>query len=82
MIRVILASHVGVALGQKSLEIQASTVKQALSLLSQRFGAPFDELLKSCRVLVCGTSIVYLDGLSTPLREGDELIVLPPMAGG
>ncbi len=33
-------------------------------------------------VLVNGRNIALLDGVGTPLHDGDEVVILPPTAGG
>lgn len=33
-------------------------------------------------VLVNGRNIALLEGVKTPLRDGDEIVILPPSAGG
>jgi molybdopterin converting factor small subunit len=34
------------------------------------------------RVMVNGQTIQFLQGMSTPLKEGDEVLILPPASGG
>lgn len=82
MVKVKLASHLGRALGQTQVEVEAPSVARLLSELSMRFGGPFDERIKVCKVIVNGTSVAFLKGTGTRLSDGDEVILLPPMAGG
>ncbi len=47
----------------------------------QLFDAP-DRLKRSYTVLVNGTSIYYLDGLKTVVRDGDEIVLMAFVTGG
>ena len=66
------------------------TVKSLLEMLSKRFGEKFDvEVLdadglpkKTVKIFVNGRDIDFLDGLSTVLKDGDEVALVPPVAGG
>jgi molybdopterin synthase sulfur carrier subunit len=40
------------------------------------------ELQRGVNLFVSDRSVRFLDGLSTPLEEGDELTLLPLLAGG
>jgi molybdopterin converting factor small subunit len=44
-----------------------------------RFGAGFAQVLDGSRVWVNGSEPIEADG---PLRDGDEVAVLPPVSGG
>jgi sulfur-carrier protein len=82
MIRVRFTSHLTQALGARTAEVDARTVKELLKALSGRFGRPFDERVKTCKVIVNGTSVAFLQGPATALSDGDEVVLLPPVAGG
>ncbi len=56
---------------------EGSTVHDLFALLSER-SAEFARVLAQC-ACACGDHIVPR---STMLREGDELALLPPVAGG
>ncbi|MCX7707302.1 MAG: MoaD/ThiS family protein [Anaerolineae bacterium] len=47
----------------------------------QLFEAP-ERLKRSYTVLVNGTSIYYLDGLHTVVRDGDEIVLMAFVTGG
>ncbi len=47
----------------------------------QLFDAP-DRLKCSYTVLVNGTSIYYLDGLNTRIKDGDEIVLMAFVTGG
>ena len=81
-------------IGQRLLEIElprGSTVDGCLKYMKERWG---DELasrlfhpnsvtvLPYVRIMVNGQSITFLEGMETPLKEGDEVLILPPASGG
>ena len=81
-------------IGQRLTEIdlpQGSTVEDFLTYVRERWG---DELsarlfdpdsgavLPYVRVMVNGQTIRFLEGMETPLKEGDEVLILPPVSGG
>ncbi len=75
-----------------SLEIENTTIKGVLELLSQRFGQDFKnsifnpktkEVHSHIKVLVNGRHYHNLPArLDTRLKEGDEVALFPPVAGG
>ncbi len=82
------------AIGQGLVEIDVrdgSTVADFLAHLKERWG---DELsghlfdpesgavLPHVRVMVNGQTIQFLLGMETALKEGDEVLLLPPASGG
>ncbi len=80
--------------GQRLTEIdlpQGSTVEDFLTYLGERWGNQlssrlFDPdsgaILPYVRIMVNGQTIDYLAGMQTPLKEGDEVLLLPPASGG
>jgi len=67
------------------------TVQDVLAALAQTYGQPAAQHLAPAadpsghpplRVMVNGRDIGVLDGRDTVLRNGDELLVLTPIAGG
>jgi len=66
------------------------TIKNLLETLSEKFGEKFDaEVLdadglpkKTVKIFVNGRDIEFLNGLSTVLKDGDEVALVPPVAGG
>ena len=80
--------------GQRLTEIdlpQGSTVEDFLTYLRERWGDKlstrlFDPdsgaVLPYVRIMVNGQTIHFLEGMETPLKEGDEVLILPPVSGG
>jgi len=77
--------------GKISLEFpEQVTVKNLIEVLSKNFGEKFNsEVLddnglpkKTIKIFVNGRDIEFLDGLSTNLKDGDEVSLIPPIAGG
>ncbi len=75
--------------GQGKVEAAAGTVGELLDALNQRFPGLKREMLDDrgevrnfINVFVNGTEIRQLRGLRTPLKETDEVAIIPAMAGG
>jgi len=81
-------------IGQGSIEIdlpQESTIADFLAYVKERWGDRLyphlfdtvnDTLHPYVRIMVNGRMIQYLQGMNTPLKEGDEVLILPPASGG
>ena len=68
-----------------------TSLKQALDILVDTYGEElrsnlFDpddgSPLQHVRLMVNGRDIAFLDGLQTVLRDGDEILIFPAVAGG
>ncbi|MGH3065550.1 MAG: ubiquitin-like small modifier protein 1 [Gaiellaceae bacterium] len=74
--------------GSRELEAHGDTVAEVIDDLVERFptlGAQLldnGELASYLNVYLGGEDIRTRDGLDTPVRHGDQLILLPAMAGG
>ncbi len=75
--------------GEGEASAQGGTVGEVLEELYGRFDALREriadgdgELRRFVNVYVGGEDIRFLDGLGTPVRAGDELTILPAVAGG
>ena len=81
-------------LGQRLTEIDlppGSTVEDLLTYLKSRWGDRLSNLLfepdgktvlPHIRIMVNGQAIQFLEGTKTPLKGGDEVLLLPPASGG
>lgn len=75
--------------GQARVELDGADVKELLNGLDERFEG-FRGLVRNERgevhhhvnVYVNGEEIGELQGLATPLKAGDEVSIIPALAGG
>ena len=73
--------------GESTAEVEGSTVGEVLDSLYERYGelrsriAEDGGLRRFVNVYVGGEDIRFLDGLNTPVRDGDEVTILPAVAG-
>ncbi|MCS7125359.1 MAG: MoaD/ThiS family protein [Aigarchaeota archaeon] len=77
--------------GRINIEVSEGTnIKSLIELLSQRYGERFTRevldnnglLKKTIKIFVNGRDIDFLNGLSTTIKDGDEIALIPPVAGG
>ena len=74
--------------GVRELDAHGSTVADVIENLVARFPAleaqllQHGELAEFVNVYVRGEDVRTHDGLDTEVRDGDQLILLPAMAGG
>jgi molybdopterin converting factor small subunit len=74
--------------GSRELEARGDTVAEVIDDLVERYPALGPQLLQEgelasfVNVYLGGEDIRTRDGLDTPVRRGDQLILLPAMAGG
>ncbi|HZU61974.1 MAG TPA: ubiquitin-like small modifier protein 1 [Solirubrobacteraceae bacterium] len=74
--------------GDATVEVDGSTVGEVLDALYDRYGelrsriAEDGGLRRFVNVYVGGEDIRFLDGLDTGVSEGDEVTILPAVAGG
>ena len=74
--------------GRAEAEVQGATVREALQALWSRHEgleqriASEGELRRFVNVYVGGEDVRFLEGLETPLTDGDEVTILPAVAGG
>ena len=75
--------------GRRHQRLSASTVKDLLETLLHVHGTAWREhvfdgrgLVNGVVVMVNGTNVVRLQGLSTALSSGDEVVLLPQFEGG
>jgi molybdopterin converting factor small subunit len=82
MVKVSFVSHLARTLGAREAQVDAGSVRALLRELSRRHGRPFDDAVRTCKVIVNGTNVAFLQGEGTTLADGDQVTLLPPMAGG
>ena len=82
----VLRANVG---GAKSLQVEGDSIRTVVSGLVERHPALGSQLLtedgdlnRFVNVYVNGQDVRYLSGLDTPVGPGDEVRLLPAMAGG
>ena len=81
-------------LGRRELELsvpKGSTVGALLALMIETWGEELSSFLfepesgqlrPHIRLMVNGRDVGFLNGMETVLREEDEILILPPVAGG
>ncbi len=74
--------------GEGETEVEASSVGEALELVFERYDGLRDritengELRRFVNVYAGGEDIRFGKGLDTPVGDGDEVTILPAVAGG
>ena len=74
--------------GEATAEVEGATVGEVLDSLYDRYGelrsriAEDGGLRRFVNVYVGGEDIRFLDGLDTQVSDGDEVTILPAVAGG
>jgi len=75
--------------GATAAQVDGSTVGEALDSLyaqhgelRERIAGDDGELRRFVNVYLRGEDIRFLDGLATPVADGDEVTILPAVAGG
>jgi len=74
--------------GARELDAQGSTVAEVIDDLVERYPPLAAQLLQDgelapfVNVYLGGEDVRTRDGLETPVTDGDQLILLPAMAGG
>ena len=74
--------------GASELKVEGSTVGEALDAVFDEHDGLRDritqdgDLRRFVNVYVSGEDIRFQDGLETPISDGDEVTILPAVAGG
>jgi sulfur-carrier protein len=74
--------------GEGETEVEGSSVGEVLDALYERYDGLRDritedgELRRFVNVYAGGEDIRFGDGLDTPVSDGDEVTILPAVAGG
>ena len=78
----------GVTEGESEIEVEGATVGEALDAVFDQHAELRERitddggLRRFVNVYVSGEDIRFQDGLETKLTEGDEVTILPAVAGG
>ncbi len=74
---------------ETTLELGDTTVKAVLEKLVQQFGPDFEkrilekgEIRRFVNLYVNGEDIRHLSGLESPVKDADEISILPAVSGG
>jgi len=62
--------------------LQNMTMKWGEELSSRLFEPETHRLFSHIQVMVNGRAMGFLNGIDTALHDGDEVLLLPPAAGG
>ena len=74
--------------GEKAVPAEGATLAEVLADLDARYSGIGDRLLdesglrRFVNVYVNDEDVRFLDGLATPLKDGDSITILPAVAGG
>jgi molybdopterin converting factor small subunit len=74
--------------GQSTVEVSGASVQEALDSLGAKYpgitGRLFDngQLRRFVNLYLNNEDVRYLDGLTTAVKDGDELAIIPAVAGG
>ncbi|KUK14608.1 MAG: MoaD/ThiS family protein [Synergistetes bacterium] len=83
MVKVKLFATLAQIARKRMVEVEATTASELLEKLSQIYGEEFRKELEGGMIfLVNGINIEHLDGLNTPLKDGDTVSIFPPIGGG
>ncbi len=74
---------------ERTTDVDADTVREALQELTDKYGDEFEERLmdngelrRFVNLYVNGDDVRHGDGLDTEISESDEISVLPAVSGG
>jgi len=76
--------------GEKTTDVEASTLKEAVSVLTAKFGDRFEDrifdergkLARFVNIYVNGKDIRFLNHLNTELNDEDNVSIIPAVGGG
>jgi len=74
--------------GKTTVEVAGNTVQAALADLGAKYPAVAERIFQNGRVrpfinvYLNNEDIRYLDNLATPVKDGDEVAIIPAVAGG
>lgn len=82
MIRVRFFGFIRSQTGVSSMDIDVGTVDDALRLISSEYDNIRLDMLKNSLIFVNSVNITELRMFKTILKDGDEVMILSPAAGG
>jgi len=96
MINVKLYTILGIKeiIGKREVKIDIpdnSSLSKFISEIIRRWGISITDMLfepgskklnSHLRLMVNGQDIAFLDGMDTKLKDGDEVMIFPPVSGG
>ena len=75
--------------GEESVRLEGKTLGEVLDGLETRYEGlrgklrgPRGELRRFVNIYVNDNDVRFLDGSTTPVSDGDEVIIIPAVAGG
>jgi len=76
--------------GEKKTEINATTLKDSFEKISEIMGDDFKRRVLEAdgsprsliNIYINGKNAAFTEGMDTPLKDGDEIYILPAVAGG
>lgn len=82
MVRVRFFSKFRLLLRTDCIELEAGRVDELLTKISAHYEGIEIEELRNSLIFVNGTSISELKLYKTPIKNGDEVVLFSPVAGG
>jgi len=91
LVKVVFPSIIAKATnGAKEITISASTLNEALNQLVTRYGESFKERVfntsgepkRSLNFYINGRNVRFINSLDSPLKDTDEVTILPSASGG
>lgn len=70
------------AAGTTSLDVEASSVGEALKVAGERYGPDFERVASICTILRGDERVDAAAAWETSIEPGDEIALLPPVSGG
>jgi molybdopterin synthase sulfur carrier subunit len=75
--------------GQEKIELDSSNIEECIATMEKRFPGMQERLLDESgqpryfvNIYVNGEDTRFLQGLATPIKSGDEVSIVPAVAGG
>jgi len=89
-IRITLYGTLARITGEKTTDLDALTVKEAIRILVAKYGEKFNSriydengnLRRFVNIYVNGKDVRFLEDLATELRDSDEISIIPAVGGG